>query len=214
MSEDDTPLYVLLFVLIVTVVGVGVAAASFVTHESLSGMMGGGMMGRGTTSSTVSPPGTLEWGILLVSAAFLVVAAVLLVRAWTLRRAAAAPATSVTAPAARPTPATSTGLPPAAATGPAPADSSVTVPSPSATVASAPLAEPVLVKLLGDDERRMYLELRDHGGQMYQRDLVALGIFSKAKVTRVLDKLEAKGLVRREAHGMTNRIRLVSPPAR
>jgi len=57
----------------------------------------------------------------------------------------------------------------------------------------------------------MYLELREHGGSMLQRDIVGLGIFSKAKVTRVLDKLEAKGLVRREAHGMTNRVRLVSP---
>jgi len=76
------------------------------------------------------------------------------------------------------------------------------------------VAEPTLVKLLDDDERRMYLELRDHGGQMFQRDLVALGVFSKAKVTRVLDKLEAKGLVVREAHGMTNRVRLVNLPAK
>ena len=68
------------------------------------------------------------------------------------------------------------------------------------------------MRLLDEDERRMYLELRDHGGQMFQRDLVALRIFSKAKVTRVLDKLEAKGLVVREAHGMTNRVRLVPQP--
>ena len=60
----------------------------------------------------------------------------------------------------------------------------------------------------------MYLELRDHGGEMLQRDLVALGMFSKAKVTRVLDKLEAKGLVVREAHGMTNRVRLTGASAK
>ena len=76
------------------------------------------------------------------------------------------------------------------------------------------MGELTLMRLLDEDERRMYLELREHGGSMLQRDIVGLGIFSKAKVTRVLDKLEAKGLVRREAHGMTNRVRLVSPAAK
>ena len=60
----------------------------------------------------------------------------------------------------------------------------------------------------------MYLELREHGGEMYQRDLVGLGTFSKAKVTRVLDRLEAKGLVVRERHGMTNRVRIVGKVAK
>lgn len=213
MAEDNTPLYLLLIVLIVTVVGVGIAAASFATHESLSGMMGGGgMMGRNTTSSTVSAPGTLEWGILLVSAAFLVVAAVLLVRTWTLRRVSAAAPAPYAAFSAGTVPATAPTGPAVEPVAPTPSASAVS--APTVTPNATPLGEPTLVKLLGDDERRMYLELRDHGGQMYQRDLVALGIFSKAKVTRVLDKLEAKGIVRREAHGMTNRIRLVSPPSR
>ena len=66
------------------------------------------------------------------------------------------------------------------------------------------------MRLLDEDERRMYLEVRDHGGEMLQRDLVALGTFSKAKVTRVLDRLERKGLVVRERHGMTNRVRIVN----
>ncbi|MGQ0796994.1 MAG: helix-turn-helix transcriptional regulator [Methanobacteriota archaeon] len=67
------------------------------------------------------------------------------------------------------------------------------------------------MKLLGEDERRMYLEIRDRGGAVLQRDLVSMGTFSKAKVTRVLDKLERRGLVVRERHGMTNRVRLVGP---
>ena len=71
-----------------------------------------------------------------------------------------------------------------------------------------------LVKLLDEDERRMYLEIRERGGELLQRDLVALGTFSKSKVTRVLDKLERKGLVVRERHGMTNRVRLVTRGSR
>jgi uncharacterized membrane protein len=65
------------------------------------------------------------------------------------------------------------------------------------------------MKLLNRDERQMYLEIRNRGGTVLQRDLVALGLWSKAKVTRVLDKLEAKGIVVREAHGMTNRVRIL-----
>ena len=39
-------------------------------------------------------------------------------------------------------------------------------------------------------------------------------MFSKAKVTRVLDRLEAKGLVVRERSGMTNRVRIVATTTR
>ncbi len=39
--------------------------------------------------------------------------------------------------------------------------------------------------------------------------LVSSGEFSKSKVTRLLDRLESRGLVIRERKGMTNRIKLV-----
>ena len=89
-------------------------------------------------------------------------------------------------------------------------------PPPNATSPPAvePISELTLVKLLGEDERRMYLEIRERGGEVLQRDLVALGTFSKAKVTRVLDKLESKGLIVRERSGMTNRVRIVDHPSR
>ena len=77
------------------------------------------------------------------------------------------------------------------------------------------LQEAAVVRTLEEDERRLYLQIRESGGTALQRDLVASGAFSKAKVTRLLDKLERKGLVVRERYGATNRVRLTwkGPPA-
>lgn len=202
MAEDETTLLLLAVVAVVAIVGLGIALVSFATDQSFGGMMsgGGGMMNR--TTGSASTPGGVEWGVLIVSVVFLGLAVVLLVRARAVRDHAA-----TQRPLAAPTPYVA-----APTTSPAPAIPEP--PVPAAASAPAQVPEPTLVKLLNEDERRMYLELRDHGGEMYQRDLVALGIFSKAKVTRVLDKLEAKGLIVREAHGMTNRVRLVNLPAR
>lgn len=202
MSEESTTLYILAAVCVVAVVGLALSVASFVTNDSVTGMMGGGggMMGGGGTG-TASHPGLLEWAILALSVTFLAIAAVLAVRG-------RAPRSYATPPAAM-------GVAVVPTTPPGPG--AALAPSPSVSVASAastPVPEPTLVKLLNEDERRMYLEIRDHGGAMLQRDLVALGMFSKAKVTRVLDKLEAKGVVVREAHGMTNRVRLTNGAAR
>lgn len=64
------------------------------------------------------------------------------------------------------------------------------------------------IRLLSGDERKMFRRIVDEGGEVLQKDLVAVGIFSKAKVTRLLDKLERKGLIVRERYGATNRIRI------
>lgn len=64
------------------------------------------------------------------------------------------------------------------------------------------------IRLLSGDERKMFRRIVDEGGEVLQKDLVAVGIFSKAKVTRLLDKLERKGLIIRERYGATNRIRI------
>jgi uncharacterized membrane protein len=61
---------------------------------------------------------------------------------------------------------------------------------------------------LPDDERRLYEIIEAEGGEILQVKLVADGEFSKSKVTRLLDKLEDRGLIKRERHGMTNRVRL------
>ena len=79
-------------------------------------------------------------------------------------------------------------------------------------VPASPASDPIVigknVGRLSAEERNLFSEIQRRGGSAYQKDLVALGTFSRAKVTRLLDKLEAKGLVVRERHGMTNRIRI------
>ena len=65
------------------------------------------------------------------------------------------------------------------------------------------------LETLGKDERRLYDMIVERGGEVFQRDIVASGEFSKAKVTRLLDKLEGRDLIKRERHGMTNRVKLV-----
>jgi len=62
---------------------------------------------------------------------------------------------------------------------------------------------------LGADELRLYEMIRGAGGELLQMHVVSAKVFSKAKVTRLLDKLEKRGLVVRERHGMTNRIRII-----
>jgi len=62
---------------------------------------------------------------------------------------------------------------------------------------------------LPKDQLEIYLLIKEEGGEMLQKNIVAKRIFSQAKVTRLLDKLENRGLIVRERHGMTNKIRLI-----
>ncbi len=68
--------------------------------------------------------------------------------------------------------------------------------------------EELTLQLLPEDERAIYRRLLDEGGQVLQKDLRRMVSFSGPKITRVLDRLEGKGLVVRERRGMTNLIRL------
>ena len=87
-------------------------------------------------------------------------------------------------------------------------------PDPAAAVPPAPSSavEAAVVRLLDEDERLLYTRLRAEDGEALQRDIVGWGTFSAAKVSRLLDRLEVKGLVVRERHGMTNRVRLPHRP--
>ena len=76
---------------------------------------------------------------------------------------------------------------------------------PGGAEASAP---DLALRLLSGDEASLYRRILAAGGTVLQKDLVGAGLFSGPKVSRILDRLEAKGLVARERHGMTNRIRL------
>lgn len=192
MARDETSVLLILLIAAVALVGVALAASSLGTNQSFGHMLGGGGMMDQNPPTTDTGPGIAEWAILIASLAVLVAAVSFLFRT----RSAGAAAGS-TSSAAGSTATGAVGMGPVAPSEPRMSD-----------VAAVP--EPALVKLLGEDERQMYLEIRDHGGVMLQRDLVSLGVWSKAKVTRVLDKLEAKGVVVREAHGMTNRVRILN----
>jgi len=57
---------------------------------------------------------------------------------------------------------------------------------------------------LSDDERLVFDKIIESEGTIFQSDLVDKTKFTKVKVTRILDKLEGKGLVERRRRGMTN----------
>lgn len=66
----------------------------------------------------------------------------------------------------------------------------------------------LILRLLNGDERTVFRSLVDAGGEQLQRDIVAGTKMSDAKVSRVLDRLEEKGLVVRERKGMGNVVRI------
>ena len=57
---------------------------------------------------------------------------------------------------------------------------------------------------LSSDEKLVLGKVIDSQGTIFQSDVVNKTKFPKAKVTRILDKLEGKGLVERKRRGMTN----------
>ena len=69
--------------------------------------------------------------------------------------------------------------------------------------------EDLVMRLLDGDERRLMRLIVQSRGDVLQRDLVTATAFSDAKVSRLLDRLEERGLVVRERQGMTNRVRLL-----
>ncbi|MBR9679995.1 MAG: MarR family transcriptional regulator [Candidatus Altiarchaeota archaeon] len=60
------------------------------------------------------------------------------------------------------------------------------------------------MKKLGNEEKAMFKLIIEENGTMFQSSLVEKTGLSKVKVSRLLDKLEGKGLVERKRHGMTN----------
>ena len=64
----------------------------------------------------------------------------------------------------------------------------------------------LVLRLLTGDERTIFRTIIDSDGAMFQKDVVNKTKMSDAKVSRVLDHLEERGLVTRERQGMTNRI--------
>ncbi|MBI4146981.1 MarR family transcriptional regulator [Candidatus Woesearchaeota archaeon] len=59
-------------------------------------------------------------------------------------------------------------------------------------------------KSLGGEEAKAFDLITQSNGMIFQNELVEKMALSKVKVTRILDKLEAKGLLERRRRGMTN----------
>ncbi len=83
--------------------------------------------------------------------------------------------------------------------------------TPSASVASAPddghqPAHYLALRLLNGDERVMFKAIMDSGGEALQKDLILKTKMSDAKVSRVIDRLEEKGVVTKTRFGMTNKV--------
>ncbi len=64
-------------------------------------------------------------------------------------------------------------------------------------------AESVL-KTLDTDDRKLYSIIKESDGVMFQSELVEKTGFPKVKVTRILDRLEGRGLLERRRRGMSN----------
>lgn len=57
---------------------------------------------------------------------------------------------------------------------------------------------------LDSDEKLVFEKIVEVQGTIFQSDLVEKTGFSKVKVTRILDKLEGRGVIERMRRGMTN----------
>ena len=57
---------------------------------------------------------------------------------------------------------------------------------------------------LDEDEKKIYDLLKSKEGSIYQTDLIKETDFSKVKVSRLLDKMEQRGILERKRRGMTN----------
>ncbi|HLC56797.1 MAG TPA: hypothetical protein VJJ23_06170 [Candidatus Nanoarchaeia archaeon] len=57
---------------------------------------------------------------------------------------------------------------------------------------------------LDNEEKKIYEVIKNKNGSAYQTDLIKESEFSKVKITRILDRLESKGVLERKRRGMTN----------
>ncbi|NYT04690.1 MAG: MarR family transcriptional regulator [Candidatus Methanofastidiosa archaeon] len=61
-----------------------------------------------------------------------------------------------------------------------------------------------IMKTLNDEEKTVLENIIESNGTIFQSDLTEKTNFNKVKVTRVLDKLEGRGIIERRRRGMTN----------
>ncbi|MBN2420844.1 MarR family transcriptional regulator, partial [Candidatus Woesearchaeota archaeon] len=61
-----------------------------------------------------------------------------------------------------------------------------------------------VISELDDDEKKVFEIILNAQGSVFQSELVSKTGLTKVKVTRILDRLEGKGLIERKRRGMTN----------
>jgi len=66
----------------------------------------------------------------------------------------------------------------------------------------------LVLRLLTGDERLMFKAVMDSGGEALQKDLIQRTKMSNAKVSRLLDRLEEKGVITKDRHGSTNKVKI------
>ena len=62
----------------------------------------------------------------------------------------------------------------------------------------------LIAGLRDEDETQIAKIIANEGGTIFQSQLVETSGFSKSKVSIVLDRLEARGVIERRRHGMSN----------
>lgn len=72
--------------------------------------------------------------------------------------------------------------------------------------------ERLIIRVLCGNEKAIYQTILDAGGEMLQKDLVARTKMSNAKISRTIDHLESRGILTKERHGATNRLRIIVNP--
>ncbi len=92
---------------------------------------------------------------------------------------------------------------------PAPSGAAPASPAEAGTPAHEAKAAPARKKKiaaadLDSDEARVVAIINEGNGSVYQSDILKKTGFSKVKVSRLLDRLEQKGLLERKRRGMTN----------
>ena len=63
-----------------------------------------------------------------------------------------------------------------------------------------------IINKLNDEEKTIFEKIIESQGSIFQSELVDKTQLTKVKITRILDKLEGKGLIERKRRGMTNNI--------
>jgi uncharacterized membrane protein len=60
------------------------------------------------------------------------------------------------------------------------------------------------VSSLDSDEKKVIAIIQEQDGSTFQSEIIKQTNYSKVKISRVLDKLEQKGMIERKRRGMTN----------